>query len=288
MSAEPLLDVQELEVRIRTGAGEVRPVAGVSFTVGRGEIVGVVGESGSGKTLTSLAVGALLPRNATAHAARLRFAGCDLLSASPRTLRRLLGTELAMVFQDPMSSLNPSRRIGAQMVEAVREHRGLSREEARRRAAGALADVRLTDPAARLRQYPHELSGGMRQRTMIAMGLMSEPSLIVADEPTTALDVTVQAQVVELLCELNERHGSAVLFISHNIALLSEVCDRILVMYRGRLVEDLTVAELLARPRHPYTRALVGAVPDLRTDRTRELATVPDDVDRLDREVADA
>ncbi len=271
---EALLEIDGLTVSV--AGSDAQPVRDVSFSVGRAEIVGIVGESGSGKTLTSLAIARLLPRNVTARADVLRFAGHDLLAESERDLAGVLGTQMAMVFQDPMSSLNPARRIGSQMVEAVRRHRGLSRREARELAVRRLAEVRISEPELRLRQYPHELSGGMRQRTMIAMGLMSEPALIVADEPTTALDVTVQAQVMELLCELNERQGTAVLIISHNISLLSEVCDRLMVMYRGRLVEQLTVDELLAGPKHPYTQALMRAVPDLSTDRTRELATITD------------
>ena len=269
----PLLQVRDLCVET-SGREPTRLVEDVSFDVRRGEIVGVVGESGSGKTLTSLAVARLLPTGLTSSADCLEFEGTSLLGEGDASLRRLLGTSLAMVFQDPMSSLNPARRIGPQMIEAVMTHHGTSRRDALALAERALDDVRVSEPARRLRQYPHELSGGMRQRVMIAMGLMSEPDLIVADEPTTALDVTVQAQVMQLLVDLNEAKGTAVLLVSHNIALLSEVCDRILVMYRGHLVEDLTVDELLAGPSHPYTRALIAAVPDLEADRTADLATV--------------
>lgn len=275
MTDNILLDVEDL--KISTGnPNDPPPVRGVSFTLNRGEIVGIVGESGSGKTLTSLGISRLLPRGLHLSATKINFDGHDLINGTDRELRPILGTQMAMVFQDPMSSLNPARKIGAQMVEAVREHQGLSAKEARALAIRSLEDVHITEPAKRLKQYPHELSGGMRQRTMIAMGLMSEPSLIVADEPTTALDVTVQAQVMQLLCDLNDRKGSAVLLISHNISLLSEVCDRIIVMFRGEIVEDLTTAKLLSGPEHPYTKALMRAVPDLQTDRTHDLETIQD------------
>lgn len=275
MNDDILLDVEDL--RIRAGGESAQElVKGVSFQLRKGEVVGIVGESGSGKTLTSLAISRLLPQGLGLSAQKLMFDGHDLLRESDRNLRKVLGTRMAMVFQDPMSSLNPALKIGTQMVEAVREHRGLSRREARELAVRSLEDVYITEPAKRLRQYPHELSGGMRQRVMIAMGLMSEPSLIVADEPTTALDVTVQAQVMQLLCDLNDRKGSTLLLISHNISLLSEVCDRIIVMYHGRIVEDLTTAKLLAGPDHVYTQALMRAIPDLNTDRTKDLETIQD------------
>jgi ABC-type dipeptide/oligopeptide/nickel transport system ATPase component len=287
MNDDLLLDVRDL--RIITGNDDDPPlVKGVSFQLRQGEIVGIVGESGSGKTLTSLAISRLLPRGLGMAAKKLVFNGHDLLGESERDLRQVLGTQMAMVFQDPMSSLNPARRIGKQMVEAVREHGGLSSRQARELAIRSLEDVHITEPARRLKQYPHELSGGMRQRVMIAMGLMSEPSLIVADEPTTALDVTVQAQVMQLLCDLNDRKGSAVLLISHNISLLSEVCDRIIVMYRGRIVEDLSTAKLLSGPEHPYTQALMRAVPDLNMDREQDLETIENSEFDIEAEVQSA
>ncbi len=272
MSTDPVLEVGGLQI----GSPHTRLVHDISFSVSAGEIVGLVGESGSGKTLTTLAVAQLLPRGLRSTATRMALDGHDLTSLRAREQRRLLGTRLAMVFQDPMSSLNPAMRIGAQMVEAVRVHRGLSRREARELAVRSLADVHITEPDQRLRRYPHELSGGMRQRVMIAMGLMTQPRLLIADEPTTALDVTVQAQVMTLLRELNREHGTSVLLVTHNIALLSEICDRVLVMYRGHLVDDAPVDALTAPERHPYTRALIGAVPDLETDRTRALVDVPE------------
>jgi ABC-type dipeptide/oligopeptide/nickel transport system ATPase component len=274
-----VLDVQGLSIR----AGDTELVSSVSFTVAEGEIVGIVGESGSGKTLTSLAVSRLLPRGLASTADVLRFRDLDLRADVRRADLRRLGSEMGLVFQDPMSSLNPAMRIGTQMSEVLRVHAGLSRRDALQRAAQALEDVHINDPERRLRQYPHELSGGMRQRVMIAMGMLTEVHLLVADEPTTALDVTVQAQVMSLMKALNERVGTAVLLISHNIALLSEICDRILVMYRGRLVESVATGSLQQSATHPYTQLLIGAIPDLRTDRSQELLTIGNfNVEELD------
>ncbi len=275
MNRERLLDVQGLTVSTVEGLAIVK---NVSFHVDRGEFVGIVGQSGSGKTLTSLAVAKLLPRGLDSVADRLVFAGHDLVAESDRDLGPVLGTELAMVFQDPLASLNPARRIGNQMVESIRAHRGISRAEARTIASASLASVGIDQPDKRLKQYPYELSGGMRQRVMIAMGLMTEPSLFIADEPTTALDVTVQAQVVQLLVDLNQRSGTAVLMVSHNISLLSEMCDRVIVMYEGRIVEQLAAEDLATNARHPYTQALLRAVPDLSTDRDQELLAIPADL----------
>lgn len=287
MTDDLLLDVKNLTVSTEDPDG-LPPVRNISFSLKRGEIVGIVGESGSGKTLTSLAVSRLLPKGLNVTADRINFDGHDLLNGSDRDVRQVLGTHLAMVFQDPMSSLNPARRIGAQMIETVREHKGMSKKDARALAIRSLEDVHITEPAKRLKQYPHELSGGMRQRTMIAMGLMGEPSMILADEPTTALDVTVQAQVMQLLCDLNDNKGSAILLISHNISLLSEVCDRIIVMFRGEIVEDLTTAKLLEGPEHPYTKGLIRAVPDLNTDRNQDLVTIEGEKFDIEQEAENA
>jgi ABC-type dipeptide/oligopeptide/nickel transport system ATPase component len=269
---EAVLTVENLQI----SSASTRLVHGVSLAVQAGEIVGLVGESGSGKTLSTLAMARLLPSGLSSTADRLEFYDQDLTAPGGREIPAVLGTRMAMVFQDPMSSLNPAMRIGAQMVEASRVHLGYSRKQARAAALRSLEDVQIPDPERRLRQYPHELSGGMRQRVMIAMGLMSQPALLIADEPTTALDVTVQAQVMSLLRDLNADRGTAILLVSHNIALLSEICDRVLVMYRGHLVDDAPVDQLTAPERHPYTRALIGAVPDLTTDRSRDLVDVPE------------
>jgi len=232
----------------------------------------VVGESGSGKSLTALAIARLLEEPIRVEAARLRFLGTDLLAG---THRRLLGTSLAMVFQDPMTALNPVRRIGAQLAEGPREHSGLSRKAAYARAIDRLRSVRISDPERRAGQYPHEFSGGMRQRAMIGMGMMGSPALIIADEPTTALDVTVQQQILQLIDELRAVDDVALLLISHDVGVVSMTCDRVLVMYAGRIVEDLPAADLAGRSRHPYTRALVEAVPTMQTALDQPLVVIP-------------
>jgi oligopeptide/dipeptide ABC transporter ATP-binding protein len=271
-----VLVVEGLRVSFPGPAGEpVTPVRGVSFTIRRGEAVGVVGESGSGKSLTALAVAQLIERPGEVTAERLEFLGDDLRSAPTRERRRLLGTSLAMVFQDPMTSLNPTQRIGRQLAEVAEEHQGLNRREAMARAVDRLRAVRVPAALRRARQFPHEFSGGMRQRAMIGMGLMGMPALIVADEPTTALDVTVQRQVLRLLENIRAADDVAILLISHDITVVSQVCERVLVMYAGRIVEDLPAAELLTHARHPYTRALLAAVPDMTTDRELPLAVIP-------------
>ncbi|HEY4453223.1 MAG TPA: dipeptide/oligopeptide/nickel ABC transporter permease/ATP-binding protein [Pseudonocardiaceae bacterium] len=272
---DTVLDVDDLVVTLPGHGAPIRPVRGVGFRIGRGEAVGVVGESGSGKSLTALAVTRLIEEPGRVDAARLRFLGTDLRTGPARTHRRLLGTSLAMVFQDPMTSLNPTRRVGRQLAEVARWHGGLSRGAALALAIDRLRAVRVPAAARRARQYPHEFSGGMRQRAMIGMGLMGIPALIVADEPTTALDVTVQRQVLDLLQSIQRENSVALLLISHDVAVVGQVCDRVLVMYAGRIVEDLPAAELAASARHPYTRALVAAVPDMHTDLDQPLATIP-------------
>ncbi len=270
--AEVVLDVRDLEVAF---PGPVRPVRGVSFRVHRGEAVGIVGESGSGKSVTALAITRLLADHAAVDATRLDLLGEDLLAADTPVRRRALGTSLAMVFQDPMSAFNPGRRIGRQLAEVATHHQDLNRPAALARAVDRLGAVRIPDPEVRARQYPHEYSGGMRQRAMIGMGLMGTPALIVADEPTTALDVTVQQQVLELLTAIREADDVALILISHDVTVVGNVCDRVLVMYAGRIVEDLPAGDLATAARHPYTRALVDAVPDMATDLDRPLATIP-------------
>jgi len=255
--------------------GPVTPVRGVGFTVRRGEAVGIVGESGSGKTLTALAIARLIEEPGEVSADRLQFLGKDLRIGSGPALRRLLGTSLAMVFQDPTTSFNPTRRMGRQLAEVAEVHQGLGRRPALARAVDRLRAVRIPAAERRARQFPHEFSGGMRQRAMIGMGLMGTPALIVADEPTTALDVTVQKQVLRLLERIRADDSVAILLISHDIAVVREVCDRVLVMYAGRIVEELPAADMHRLARHPYTRALLAAVPDMTTDRDRPLAAIP-------------
>ncbi len=264
-ATEAVLEVRELGVAF----GGTTPVRGVSFTVAPGEVVGIVGESGSGKSLTALAVGGLVPHPGTVSG-RVLFGGRPLEELS----RGELGTRLAMVFQDPMAALNPALRVGSQLAEVAVVHLRLGRRAAWKRAVERLEQVHLPDPEGNARRYPHEFSGGMRQRAVIAMGLMGEPALIVADEPTTALDVTVQKRVLELLAEVNEKTGAAGLLISHDLAVVSQHSRRVLVMYAGRIVEELPSSEL-RRARHPYTRALVASSPDLETDRSLPLATIP-------------
>ncbi|MDG4860639.1 dipeptide/oligopeptide/nickel ABC transporter permease/ATP-binding protein [Streptomyces sp. T-3] len=271
----PVLAVENLRVDFPGPTGWTTPVRGVSFAVHPGEAVGVVGESGSGKSLTAMAVSRLVEPPAQVAAQRLEFAGTPLLETGDRELRSLLGTSLAMVFQDPMSSFNPVQSMGRQLAEVAVQHQHLTRRAAFTRAVDRLRAVQVAAPQRRARQYPHEFSGGMRQRAMIGMGLMGDPRLIIADEPTTALDVTVQQQVLRLLTEVRAERGTAILLISHDITVVAQTCDRVLVMYAGRIVEDLRAADLFSAARHPYTRALLAAVPDLDTDRERPLAVIP-------------
>ena len=273
-SSDVVLDVRDLEVTFPGAHGPIRPVRGVSFAVRRGEAVGVVGESGSGKSLTALAVSRLVADPGRVEATRLELLGTDLKARDSKVQRRLLGTSLAMVFQDPMTSFNPTRRIGGQLAEVSRFHHGLGRKAALARAVDRLRAVRISEPERRAHQYPHEFSGGMRQRAMIGLGLMGTPAVIVADEPTTALDVTVQQQVLDLLASIRETDEVALVLISHDVTVVGEVCDRVMVMYAGRIVEDLPAAELTTKARHPYTRALVAAVPDMDTDLDRPLAVI--------------
>ncbi|GAA3106462.1 dipeptide/oligopeptide/nickel ABC transporter permease/ATP-binding protein [Streptosporangium carneum] len=269
---EAVLEVRDLTV---TFPGGVTPVRGLSLTVAPGEIVGLVGESGSGKSLTSSAIGGLVPYPGKVTTGRLRLCGVDLAELPEQERRKLLGTSLAMVFQDPMASLNPALRVGGQLAEVATVHQGASREKAWERAVDRLDHVHIPEPERRARQHPHELSGGMRQRVVIAMGLMGTPRLIIADEPTTALDVTVQRQILRLLRQVTAETGAATLFISHDIAVVGELCDRVVVMYAGRVVEELPVDQLVTGAAHPYTRALVASLPDMDTDRSLPLASIP-------------
>ncbi|MGC4109914.1 MAG: dipeptide/oligopeptide/nickel ABC transporter permease/ATP-binding protein [Nocardioides sp.] len=264
-----------LRVEVPGPGGPMAPVADVSLVLRPGEIVGMVGESGSGKSLTAMAIGCLTVHPSLATVAEHRIGGRDLTERRSRGLDRFLGTSLAMVFQDPMSSLNPTMRVGRQLSEVSEVHQGLSRKQAWRRAVDRLDAVRIPGPEGRAKQYPQEFSGGMRQRASIAMGLMGEPTLYIADEPTTALDVTVQAEVLDLLRSIARESQAAVLLISHDIAVVSEIASRVLVMYAGRVVEELPVTALAGASAHPYTRALVGSIPDMDTDRAEPLASIP-------------
>ncbi|HEX6547344.1 MAG TPA: ABC transporter ATP-binding protein [Candidatus Dormibacteraeota bacterium] len=265
------LRVEDLRVRV----GGVEAVRGVSFELEAGSRTGLIGESGSGKTLTALALMGLLPEGLSATGGVL-YAGRDLLALSDDELCELRGDRLAMVFQEPMTALNPVMRIGDQVAEPLTVHRGLRHRQALAAATELLDRVRIPDPAEKMRSYPHQLSGGQRQRAMIAMAMACSPDLLVADEPTTALDVTVQAQILRLLDELVDEHGATMLLITHDLPVVASTCDRVLVMYGGRIVETGSVGEVFDRPRHPYTQALLDAIPPLdREVEGRHLRAIP-------------
>jgi len=260
-----LLEVADLVVDFGTEDGTVHAVDGVTFSVDSGEIVGVVGESGSGKSVTAMSILGLI-RQPPGHirSGRLSFHGEDLRAMAPRRLRAIRGGPIAMVFQDPMTTLNPVMSVGAQIVEALRLHNAdLSKDQARARAAELLESVGVPNPAQRLRQYPHEFSGGMRQRAMIAMAIANDPELLIADEPTTALDVTIQAQVLDLLRTAQEKTQAATILITHDLGVIAELADRVVVMYAGRVMEQAPVRPLFATPRHPYTVGLLASLPRL-------------------------
>jgi oligopeptide/dipeptide ABC transporter ATP-binding protein len=269
---EDVLAVEALTVAFPGGSVPVREV---TLSARAGEIVGIVGESGSGKTLTAMAIADLLPPNARMTAARYELCGRDPRTLSEAGRKRLFGRSLAIVYQDPMSSLNPALRVGPQLSEVAEVHEGLPRAQARQRSIDRLRSVRIAGAEARVRQYPHEFSGGMRQRAVIAMGLMIDPRLTIADEPTTALDVTVQQQILRLLRQVTEARDAAALFISHDVAVVSQLCSRVVVMYAGRIVEELDVESLVESPAHPYTAALIASVPTMESDRSQPLATIP-------------
>jgi oligopeptide/dipeptide ABC transporter ATP-binding protein len=259
-SGAPLLDIQGLSISLRTRHGLKPVVTDVSFTVSAGEALGIVGESGSGKTLSMLSLLRLLPHGAVARADRALYDGRDLFGQSRRQMAAIRGREIAFVFQDSLTALNPVLTIGRQITEVLRLHFSLSAADAGRRAAALLAKVGIPDPALRLRQYPHEFSGGMRQRVCIAMALAGEPRVLIADEPTTALDVTVQADIVNLIQQLQRDSGLTVIWVTHDLALLARLADRVIVMYGGRVMEDAGAPELFAAPRHPYAAALLASV----------------------------
>ena len=274
MSAAPLLEVADLSVRFDTDSGTVHAVDRMSFTLAESEVLGIVGESGCGKSVTAMSLLRLLPETASISG-RARFDGEDLLGASSRRLRRIRGNEIGFVFQEPMTSLNPVFTVGRQITETLRTHRGLSRSAAGRRAIELLDLVHIPAPERRVREYPHQLSGGMRQRVMIAMAVACDPKILIADEPTTALDVTIQAGILDLMRELRERLGTAIILITHNLGVVADIADRVVVMYAGRKAEEAPVHALFARPQHPYTIGLLGAIPlpgaASKQDRLREI-----------------
>ena len=256
-----LLAVEDLSVRFETDDGTVQAVDGLSFELAEREVLGVVGESGCGKSVSLMSLLRLLPASAHVSGRATFNGGVDLLSASNSRIRRIRGREIAFVFQEPMTSLNPSFRVGSQIAEVLERHLGLSRRAARARAVELLDLVRIPAPERRVREYPHQLSGGMRQRVMIAMALACDPKVLVADEPTTALDVTIQAGILDLMRDIRDRLGTAIVLITHNLGVVADIADRVVVMYAGRKVEEAPVEDLFARPQHPYTIGLLGAIP---------------------------
>jgi peptide/nickel transport system ATP-binding protein len=276
-----VLEIRDLSVTFRTPRGLVRALRNVDLDIPRGSIVGLVGESGSGKSTLALAVMGLLPHNAAIASGSLRFGDLDLRQLRPPALRALRGERLSMVFQDPMTSLNPVRAIGLQMTDIQYRDRSLSDAGKRRKAADLLRKVGMPDPERQLRRHPHEFSGGMRQRIAIAMGILEKPELLIADEPTTALDVTMEAQIIQLLRQLRGEFNGSILFISHNLGLIAELCDFVVVLYAGEVVEQGSVRDIFHRPRHPYTRALLECDPARITQVRRELPTIAGDVPNL-------
>jgi len=273
---DPLLQVRDLRTVFDTDGGRVVAVDGLSFDLGRGETLGIVGESGSGKSVTQLSILGLLPSPpARIESGTALFEGDDLLKMSARKMRRLRGNRVAMIFQDPMTSLNPFLRVEKQLTEVLATHTSLGPEDQRKRAIEMLDRVGIPDAAARIRRYPHEFSGGMRQRVMIAMALMCNPQLLIADEPTTALDVTIQAQILELMRELRETYGTSIILITHDLGVVAGMADRILVMYAGTVMESAPTKDLFARPNHPYTIGLLRSLPRLDAASKDDLIPIP-------------
>lgn len=268
-----LLSVESLNVKFATQTGEVAAVRDVSFSIPEAGTLGLVGESGSGKSATSLAIMRLLPPQ-TKITGRISFNDQELLSLDSESMRRIRGSGISMIFQEPMTALNPVMRVGDQVAEAVLAHQRLSKREAWDRAVNALREVAIPDPERRAKDYPHQLSGGQRQRVMIAMALANNPRMLIADEPTTALDVTVQAQILDLLRDLRHQHKLAVLFISHDLGVISRIADHVAVMYAGEIVEMGSVEQIFSAASHSYTRGLISAIPTMRTDRERPLETI--------------
>jgi peptide/nickel transport system ATP-binding protein len=279
-----LLEVENLQTHFRTPDGVNRAVDGVSFHVAEGETLAIVGESGCGKSVTAMSILRLVPEPPGKVAGAIRFEGRDLMTLDDRAMRSIRGNDISMIFQEPMTSLNPVLSIGRQLGETLRLHRGLDARATQARTIEMLNLVGIAEPTRRLREYPHQLSGGMRQRVMIAMALACNPKLLIADEPTTALDVTIQAQILDLMAELKHRVGAAIVLITHDLGVVAEVAERVMVMYAGRKVEEAPVAALFRAPRHPYTQGLLGAVPKLGSSLAGEdtrLAEIPGTVPSL-------
>jgi peptide/nickel transport system ATP-binding protein len=283
-----LLEVENLQTHFRTPDGVNRAVDGVSFYVEEGETLAIVGESGCGKSVTAMSILRLIPEPPGKIAGALRLEGCDLMTLDDRAMRAIRGNDISMIFQEPMTSLNPVLSIGRQLGETLRLHQGLDHKSAQARAADMLNLVGISEPGRRLREYPHQMSGGMRQRVVIAMALACNPKLLIADEPTTALDVTIQAQILDLMAELKRRIGAAIVLITHDLGVVAEVAERVMVMYAGRKVEEAPAAALFRAPRHPYTQGLLGAVPKLGSSLTgaeTRLAEIPGTVPSLKQRI---
>ena len=269
-----LLEIKNLSVEFRGIRGTVQALKGISLSIEEGEILGIVGESGSGKSVTALAILGLLGKNAAVTGGEVLYRGRNLLTLDKKAWTTIRGKEIGMVFQEPMTALHPTMKVGRQLAEVIRRHRGVSRKEGRRLAVAALEEVHIRDPQSVAEKYPFELSGGMRQRVVIALAMSSPPSLLIADEPTTALDVTTQHEILKLMRELSEKRGTAVLFITHELGVVAELCRRVAVMYAGEVVETGPTVEVLRSPTHPYTRALLHALPDL-ADPHEPLKAIP-------------
>ena len=278
MGEKILLEVRGLRTSFFTDDGEIPAVDGVDFFIREGEVLGIVGESGCGKSVTSLSIMGLLPKGiGKVVGGEILFKGENLVEASERRMKQIRGNEIAMIFQEPMTSLNPLFTIGNQLVEAIRIHTKIGKKEARARAAEMLKLVGLPRAAQLLDEYPHQLSGGMRQRVMIAMAMLCRPALLIADEPTTALDVTIQAQILALMKQLNQTFGTAVMMITHDLGVVAELCDRVIVMYAGQIVEEGSVRDIFRNPKHPYTIGLIRSIPDIRGKKER-LYSIPGQV----------
>ena len=273
---EKVLTVENLQVSFDTYAGEVKAVRGVSFDLEAGEILAIVGESGCGKSVTSQTLMKLnpMPPARILPGSKIVLDGNDIVNASEKEMQKIRGNAVSMIFQDPMTCLNPTMQVGKQLTEAIREHKNLTKEEAKKEAIRLLELVRIPNPEQRVKQYPHEFSGGMRQRVMIAMALSCAPKVLIADEPTTALDVTIQAQIMDLLLDIREKTGTGIILITHDLGVVASVADKVAVMYAGKIVEEGPVKEIFYRPQHPYTRALLRSLPTTETERKERLVSI--------------
>lgn len=278
--AQPVLTVRDLRVEFVTRRGILKAIDGISFDIGKGEVLGVVGESGAGKSVTGSAVIGLIDPPGRIAGGEIRLSGMRIDNLPPEEMRRVRGKRIGMIFQDPLTSLNPLYRISEQLIETIRTHTNLSTSGARKRAIDLLAEVGIPAPDKRIDSYPHEFSGGMRQRVVIALALCAEPELIIADEPTTALDVSVQAQIISLLKRLGREHGTAIMLVTHDMGVIAETADRVAVMYAGRIAEIGPVRDVVQNPLHPYAKGLMGAIPSLESDADR-LVQIPGSMPRL-------